>query len=112
MKQKIGDFLSFDRNKILGRHGNFRTVFKGIFKKDSKEQDVAIKRYVIDTIDLLTKDEYLMKVSHPNIANLLHITTDEDFRQVASSFLCCSVALLSVTFNIFQKYYFLNKNIS
>ena len=71
------DFL-IDYEQILGQ-GDYGIVYKGTFE----EENVAVKRTPLFNVKyLITKDEFLLRIRHVNVVKILHITKDEDFRQV------------------------------
>jgi hypothetical protein len=79
----IHNVINYDRNKILGS-GVYGSVYEGTFHGKT----VAVKRTpLIYVSDLEIKDEYLTSLRHPNLITLLHISKDEDFRQVDSHYL-------------------------
>lgn len=70
--------IDYDRKQVLG-HGVYGIVFKGKFGG----KEVAIKRTpLFFVMDLITKDEFLLRIRHPNVVIILHISRDEDFRRV------------------------------
>jgi hypothetical protein len=75
MLEKVDDFLEYNRSEILaGVDGRFNGTFK--------TKPVVVNRTSLSTIEKTTSDEDLLRILHPNIALLLHVVEDKDFRQV------------------------------
>ncbi|XP_045035389.1 serine/threonine-protein kinase/endoribonuclease ire-1-like [Daphnia magna] len=66
-----------DRDVPLGQ-GNFGTVLKGKFGG----REVAVKRVELLKVDKREEDA-MLKLEHPNIVKLLHVESDNDFRNYA-----------------------------
>jgi hypothetical protein len=77
--EEVDKSLKYDRNAILfGGDGRFSVTFEGTLNGDP----VAVHKTFLNTVQVITKNEDLSKLKHLNIAQLLYVTSDADFRQV------------------------------
>ena len=75
MLEKVNDFLEYNRSEIFaGGDGRFNGTFKG--------QPVVVIQTSLSSIETITSVEDLLRIMHPNVALLLDVTADNDFRQV------------------------------
>lgn len=75
ISKKVGD-LEYNQGNLIGGDGHFSRTFQGTLNGEP----VVVNQTLLTTIETITKDEDLLKLRHPNIAHLLYVKKDADFR--------------------------------
>ncbi|KZS11448.1 Uncharacterized protein APZ42_024299 [Daphnia magna] len=93
--------IKFDQRDKLGS-GGFGSVFKGEFKNDGVCLAVAVKRVLLDEVNANEEKALRELETHPNIVQLFHCESDDNFRYYAMEL--CNASLDQLFLNSEKKY--------
>ncbi|KAK4011167.1 hypothetical protein OUZ56_020281 [Daphnia magna] len=93
--------IKFDQRDKLGS-GGFGSVFKGEFKNDGVCLAVAVKRVLLDEVNANEEKALRELETHPNIVQLFHCESDDNFRYYTMEL--CNASLDQLFLNSEKKY--------